>query len=409
MTTTTSLSAFAESSTATSFSAASFKEAPFEETSVNPASLKAYSVGEKAVREASSISLRGLSRFFSADAIALDDVDLDIHAGEFFTLLGPSGCGKTTLLRILAGLEQADQGSVVIGGVDVTHTPPHRRSVNTVFQSYALFPHLSVRENIAFGLRVRKVSRAEQRRRVEDIAHLMKLDALLERRIHQLSGGQRQRIALARALINEPDVLLLDEPLSALDAGLRTDLQIELKRLQQRLGMTFVFVTHDQEEAMMMSDRIALLEGGKIQQVGAPADIYEYPVNRFVARFIGHDNVFPIFRREGECVDTVLGTLHFKASVEHLPPRDQKMALIRPEVIALSASDSAGIDPSLALNRLDGVVNERFYHGASVQYRVRCQQCDLVVESANCGERLFKIGDHVNVEIYPEDIALIGE
>ena len=384
MTTTTSLSASSESSTRSS-------------------------AGENVVREASSISLRGLSRFFNADAIALDGVDLDIHAGEFFTLLGPSGCGKTTLLRILAGLEQADEGTVVIGGLDVTKTPPHKRSVNTVFQSYALFPHLSVRDNIAFGLRVRNVSRSEQKRRVDEIAHLMKLDALLERRIHQLSGGQRQRIALARALINEPDVLLLDEPLSALDAGLRTDLQIELKRLQQQLGMTFVFVTHDQKEAMMMSDRIALLEGGKIQQVGAPSDIYEYPTNRFVARFIGHDNLFPITRIDGESIDTVLGTLRFKAPAEHLPLANQRIALIRPEVIALSAPNSPGIDPSLALNRLDGVVNERFYHGASVEYRVRCEQCVIVVESANCGERLFKIGDRVNVEIYPEDIALIGE
>ena len=361
----------------------------------------------KAVREASSISLRGLSRYFNADAIALDDVDLDIHAGEFFTLLGPSGCGKTTLLRILAGLEEADQGVVVIGGRDVTQTPPHKRSVNTVFQSYALFPHLTVRDNIAFGLRVRGVGKAEQKRRVEDIAHRMQLDALLERRIHQLSGGQRQRIALARALINEPDVLLLDEPLSALDAGLRTDLQVELKRLQQTLGMTFVFVTHDQAEAMVMSDRIALLNGGKIQQVGTPAEIYEYPVNRFVARFIGHDNLFPVERCDGSTLQTALGTLQFNAA--SASDARQAFALIRPEVIALSAPDSPGIDPSLALNRLEGIVEERFYRGASVEYRVRCQQCDLVVDSANCGERLFKVGDRVQVEIYPEDIVMIGD
>ena len=361
----------------------------------------------KAVREASSISLRGLSRYFNADAIALDNVDLDIHAGEFFTLLGPSGCGKTTLLRILAGLEEVDQGVVVIGGCDVTQTPPHKRSVNTVFQSYALFPHLTVRDNIAFGLRVRGVGKAEQKRRVEDIAHRMQLDALLERRIHQLSGGQRQRIALARALINEPDVLLLDEPLSALDAGLRTDLQVELKRLQQTLGMTFVFVTHDQAEAMVMSDRIALLNGGKIQQVGTPAEIYEYPVNRFVARFIGHDNLFPVEQCDASTLQTALGTLRFSAA--SAGDSRQAFALIRPEVIALSAPDSPGIAPSLALNRLEGIVEERFYRGASVEYRVRCQQCDLVVDSANCGERLFKVGDRVQVEIYPEDIVMIGD
>ena len=363
----------------------------------------------KAVREASSISLRGLSRYFNADAIALDDVDLDIHAGEFFTLLGPSGCGKTTLLRILAGLEQADQGTVVIGGQDVTETPPHKRSVNTVFQSYALFPHLSVRDNIAFGLRVRGISKNEQKRRVEEIAHRMQLDALLERRIHQLSGGQRQRIALARALINEPDVLLLDEPLSALDAGLRTALQVELKRLQHTLGMTFVFVTHDQEEAMVMSDRIALLNGGKIQQVGTPAEIYEYPANRFVASFIGHDNLFPVKQCDNDRVETALGLLNYKMAAEHATVPNHPIVLIRPEVIALSAPDSQGIDPSLALNRLQGKVDERFYRGASVEYRVRCASCDVVVDSANCGERLFKVGDSVNIEIYPEDVVLIEE
>ncbi|WP_043448336.1 ABC transporter ATP-binding protein, partial [Halotalea alkalilenta] len=232
--------------------------------SSSSAGLERQAQARAATREASSITLKGLSKRFGNDAIALDGVDLKIEAGEFFTLLGPSGCGKTTLLRILAGLDVADDGTVEIGGREVTDTPPHRRSVNTVFQSYALFPHLSVRDNIAFGLRMRGIKAAERDRRVDEIATLMKLDALLERRIHQLSGGQRQRIALARALVNEPDVLLLDEPLSALDAGLRGDLQVELKRLQQRLGMTFVFVTHDQEEAMVMSDRIALLDGGKI-------------------------------------------------------------------------------------------------------------------------------------------------
>ncbi|HAR10181.1 MAG TPA: Fe3+/spermidine/putrescine ABC transporter ATP-binding protein, partial [Cobetia sp.] len=210
-------------------------------------------------RTASAIHMQGLHKRFGASTVALDGVDLTIEAGEFFTLLGPSGCGKTTLLRILAGLEDADQGRLTIGERDVTEVAPHHRSVNTVFQSYALFPHLSVRDNLAFGLKMRGVDRAEREARVERIAEFIQLGDLIDRRIDQLSGGQRQRIALARALVCEPDVLLLDEPLSALDAGLRSQLQVELLRVQKRLGMTFVFVTHDQDEAMVMSDRIAVL------------------------------------------------------------------------------------------------------------------------------------------------------
>ncbi|ANF57480.1 ABC transporter ATP-binding protein [Halotalea alkalilenta] len=371
--------------------------------SSSSAGLERQAQARAATREASSITLKGLSKRFGNDAIALDGVDLKIEAGEFFTLLGPSGCGKTTLLRILAGLDVADDGTVEIGGREVTDTPPHRRSVNTVFQSYALFPHLSVRDNIAFGLRMRGIKAAERDRRVDEIATLMKLDALLERRIHQLSGGQRQRIALARALVNEPDVLLLDEPLSALDAGLRGDLQVELKRLQQRLGMTFVFVTHDQEEAMVMSDRIALLDGGKIQQVGTPPQVYERPVNRFVARFIGHDNLFKVRGRDGQRITTSLGELTTESS------GDGQLALIRPETLELSAPGSPGVDPGLALNRLPGKVEERFYRGATVEYRLSCGGSDILAEAANSGERLFKVGDAVQIEIYPEDVVLIDE
>ena len=371
--------------------------------SSSSAGLERQAQARAATREASSITLKGLSKRFGNDAIALDGVDLKIEAGEFFTLLGPSGCGKTTLLRILAGLDVADDGTVEIGGREVTDTPPHKRSVNTVFQSYALFPHLSVRDNIAFGLRMRGIKAAERDRRVDEIATLMKLDALLERRIHQLSGGQRQRIALARALVNEPDVLLLDEPLSALDAGLRGDLQVELKRLQQRLGMTFVFVTHDQEEAMVMSDRIALLDGGKIQQVGTPPQVYERPVNRFVARFIGHDNLFKVRGRDGQRITTSLGELTTESS------GDGQLALIRPETLELSAPGSPGVDPGLALNRLPGKVEERFYRGATVEYRLSCGGSDILAEAANSGERLFKVGDAVQIEIYPEDVVLIDE
>lgn len=360
-----------------------------------------------ASRDASSIELKGLSKRFGNDVVALDQVDLTIRAGEFFTLLGPSGCGKTTLLRILAGLDDADTGVVSIGGVDVTEVPPHKRSVNTVFQSYALFPHLSVRDNIGFGLKMRGFASKDMAERVDRIALSLKIDNLLERRIHQLSGGQRQRIALARALVNEPDVLLLDEPLSALDAGLRSDLQVELKRLQQRLGMTFVFVTHDQEEAMVMSDRIALLNGGNIEQVGTPPEVYERPVNRFVANFIGHDNLFPVSARNGQTVTTPLGMLRSETDAESVAQAG--IALVRPEVVELSAPGSAGVDPGLELNRLPGKVTERFYRGATVEYYLDCDGTRLLVEATNSGERLFRVGDQVQVEIYPEDVILINE
>ncbi len=221
---------------------------------------------------------------------ALDDVSVQINRGEFFTLLGPSGCGKTTLLRLIAGFEMPTSGAILLDGVDITNLPPNRRPVNTVFQNYGLFPHLTVAQNIAFGLEMLGRPRAEVAARTEQMLALVKLDALAGRKISQLSGGQQQRVALARALAPQPKVLLLDEPLSALDLQLRKDMQIELKRLQVETGITFVFVTHDQEEALTMSDRIGVMSAGKLQQVGSPREIYTQPVNRFVASFIGDTN-----------------------------------------------------------------------------------------------------------------------
>lgn len=359
--------------------------------------------GQAAPREASSISISGLKKYFDGDVIALDGLDLDIREGEFFTLLGPSGCGKTTLLRMLAGLDEPDEGQIRIGGVDVTDTPPHRRSVNTVFQSYALFPHLSVRDNIAFGLKMRGVNSAERQRRVSEIAEFIKLGSLVDRRVDQLSGGQRQRIALARALICEPDVLLLDEPLSALDAGLREQLQVELRRTQKRLGMTFVFVTHDQEEAMVMSDRIAVLNDGRIQQIGTPQEVYERPANSFVARFMGHDNLFEIAARDGQRITTPLGELNTDDKAEG------SLALIRPETIELGAPDAPSPHAPLNLNRTEGRITERFYRGSNVEYRLDCGTTELMAEVSNSGQRLFKVGDLVKVEIYPEDIVILKD
>ncbi len=248
----------------------------------------AVSLDEPASRAA--VRLAGIRKRFGS-VVAADGVDLEIAAGEFFTMLGPSGSGKTTLLRVIAGFERPDEGTVELAGVDVTRDPPYLRDVNTVFQDYALFPHMSVSQNVEYGLRVRKVPRAERRRKAEAALGIVRLAGLGERKPVQLSGGQRQRVALARAIVNEPEVLLLDEPLGALDLKLRQEMQTELKRIQREVGITFVYVTHDQEEALTMSDRLAVMDGGRIQQLGSPIDVYERPANEFVAGFIGVSNL----------------------------------------------------------------------------------------------------------------------
>ena len=234
--------------------------------------------------------LRGVTKRFGSQA-AVRDVDLDISRGEFFTMLGPSGSGKTTLLRLIAGFEVPDAGTIFLRGTDVTGLPPYQRGVNTVFQDYALFPHFSVAQNVAYGMRVRRVAKAERARRVDEALDMVQMAELAERRPSQLSGGQRQRVALARAIVNEPEVLLLDEPLGALDLKLRQEMQVELKRIQRQIGITFIYVTHDQEEALTMSDRLAVFRDGQIEQVGPPAYVYEQPATEFVASFVGTSNV----------------------------------------------------------------------------------------------------------------------
>ena len=237
-----------------------------------------------------AVRLAGVTRHYG-DVRAVDGIDLEIGRGEFFTLLGPSGSGKTTTLRLIAGFEQPDAGRIELEGADVTRVPPYRRDVNTVFQDYALFPHMTVAENVGYGLRVRGVGRRERRARVDEALELVRLPDAGRRKPIQLSGGQRQRIALARALVNRPRVLLLDEPLGALDLKLRQEMQIELKRIQQEVGLTFVYVTHDQEEALTMSDRVAVFNEGRIEQLGSPADVYERPETEFVAGFVGVSNL----------------------------------------------------------------------------------------------------------------------
>src|SRR5438477_1866009 len=240
-----------------------------------------------------AIGLVGVSKRFGSHA-AVDDVSLEIAEGEFFSLLGPSGCGKTTTLRMVAGFELPDAGRIVLKGNDVTEVPANRRPVNMVFQQYALFPHMSVYDNVAFGLRVKRVPRAEHRDRVHEMLRVVSLEGFDRRRARQLSGGQQQRVALARALVNRPAALLLDEPLGALDVKLRKQMQLELKRIQHELGTTFVYVTHDQEEALSMSDRIAVMNGGRVEQIGSPREIYERPETAFVADFIGSLNAIEL-------------------------------------------------------------------------------------------------------------------
>jgi spermidine/putrescine transport system ATP-binding protein len=306
------------------------------------------------------------------DVVAVDDLSLDIVRGEFFSMLGPSGCGKTTTLRMIGGFEEVTAGIIQLGDQDVTNLPPYRRDVNTVFQSYALFPHLNVYENVAFGLRRRKVSDAEIKRRVAEMLELVELPGYEKRKPSQLSGGQQQRVALARALINHPRVLLLDEPLGALDLKLRKQMQIELKRIQTEVEITFIYVTHDQDEAMTMSDRIAVMRAGRIEQLGSPDELYERPQTEFVAGFLGVSNLLDgeVVKRNGELAEVRLldGTpLRVPAS---LTADMQRVRVgVRPE--KLKVSPGAAMESDMATNCLIGRVLDASYIGVSTQYLVR--------------------------------------
>jgi spermidine/putrescine transport system ATP-binding protein len=299
------------------------------------------------------------------DVVAVDGIGLHIPPGEFFTMLGPSGCGKTTTLRLVAGFERPDGGSILLDDVDMSRTPPHQRRVNTVFQSYALFPHKSVAENIAFGLRYHKVTKDETRRRVAAAVELVRLGGMETRRPAQLSGGQQQRVALARALVLEPPVLLLDEPLGALDARLRLDLQVELKRIQEQLGVTFIYVTHDQDEALTMSDRVAVMRGGRIEQCGEPQELYESPATAFVANFLGSSNLIPV-TVDGDGRRLELGKFTLRAAEKgSAASGSDAVAMIRPENVRLEAQGSEGE------NRVPGMVEEVVYLGFHMEVRVR--------------------------------------
>jgi len=358
--------------------------------------------GENSTRTGSSLSLRGLTKRYGS-LLAVDDLSVTIPKGSFFALLGPSGCGKTTTLRMVAGLEDPDAGDIRLGGLDITHARPHRRPVNTVFQSYALFPHLDVFENVAFGLRRR--GRKNVQPAVMDALDLVELPHLARRRPGQLSGGQQQRIALARAIVNQPQVLLLDEPLGALDLKLRRQMQLELKRIQTEVGITFLHVTHDQEEAMTMADTVAVMNRGRIEQLGRPADLYESPVTTFVANFLGQSNLL-----DGEHAGD-LGT-HLVVDVRgnklrvprsRVSSRDRNILVgVRPEKIRLRAPEEFVPENC---NRLSGgVVLDASFAGVSTQYVVRMPwRQDLTVFSQNLGigER-FPAGSTVTVAWEPE-------
>src|SRR4051794_19990164 len=313
------------------------------------------------------IRLTGLRKSYG-EVRALDGIDLDVSAGEFFTLLGPSGSGKTTTLRLIAGFERPDEGRVELAGEDVTGLPPDERNVNTVFQDYALFPHMSVGDNVAYGLRVKKVPKAEREERVAEALTMVRLEGYQARRPSQLSGGQRQRVALARALVNRPRVLLLDEPLGALDLKLRQQLQVELKRIQSEVGITFIYVTHDQDEALTMSDRIAVMDAGRVIQIGAPNEVYDEPESDFVAGFVGVSNLLelPVEAVDGGMASLKLGPAdRVTADAGSLSAGQTAIVTIRPERISIAEGDTPA-----DLCRASGVVRESLYAGPMTRFVV---------------------------------------
>jgi spermidine/putrescine transport system ATP-binding protein len=331
------------------------------------------------------------------DVVAVDDLTLDVESGKFYALLGPSGCGKTTTLRMIGGFEEPSDGTIYLGDHPVTRLPPHKRDVNTVFQSYALFPHLTIGENVAFGLRRKGVKGAELKTRVDDMLRVVGLVGYGNRKPRQLSGGQQQRVALARALVNRPRVLLLDEPLGALDLKLRKEMQLELKRIQHEMKITFVHVTHDQEEAMTMADSIVVMNGGHIEQAGQPAELYERPRTAFVAGFLGVSNLLP-GTVEGNDAVRLDGGRVLRVAPAALAGRTGRVSVgIRPEKLAIGG---AGV------NTLAGEIVESAYVGVSTQYVVRTSVGELSVYVQGAGSQ--SPGDRIELSFAPESTFVVS-
>ena len=347
------------------------------------------------------------------EVTAVDDLSLDIDRGEFFSLLGPSGCGKTTTLRILGGFEDATAGTVELAGRDVTDLPPNRRDVNTVFQSYALFPHLNVVDNVAFGLRRKKVAGRDVQVRVREVLRLVDLPGFEQRKPTQLSGGQQQRVALARALVNEPRLLLLDEPLGALDLKLRKQMQLELKRIQEEVQITFLYVTHDQEEAMTMSDRLAVMRHGRIEQIGRPEDVYEVPSTEFVAGFLGASNLLDgrlDGRTDGVATVTVQGGFVLRVPAERLEGMGPAVKVgVRPEKIHIEAVPEEMDQAPAGWNHVTGLLRMATFLGVSHQFTVEGPGGSvLTVYAQNAGaESLPRAGDRVRLTWRPEQTFVV--
>ncbi len=339
------------------------------------------------------ITIEHVSQIFG-EKVVLDDINLSVRKGEFVTILGPSGCGKTTLLRIIAGFQKAGEGRLTIGGVDMTETPPHRRPVNTVFQRYALFPHLNVSNNIAFGLNLKKLDKEHIRKKVKKVLKMVSMTDYEERDVDSLSGGQQQRVAIARAIVNEPEVLLLDEPLAALDLKMRKDMQLEIKAMHKKLGITFVYVTHDQEEALTLSDTIVVMSEGKIQQIGTPTEIYNEPANSFVADFIGESNILNGKMIEDRLVE--FAGHRFECVDKGFSPNEPVDVVVRPEDLYIfELSDAA---------QFTGKVTSSIFKGVHYEMMVTTPEgFEFMIQDYHC----FEVGETVGLRVKPSDIHVM--